>query len=478
LNINSKKVDLQAFLSKNLKVPSKKVSNNPNRSIFSIRHLSDKKLILLVLSLRKIELKILNYLVGQSIKYEQVYPAHETIGRHAKRSRNTIIIITNRLCELGLITKARVDIFGVCRYRVSHRIFKLASRLGHILPAIRRYRGDAEGKALIATATKTMTLSKGDQFLGIMNQVRSNDSGPDPLSLITKSPVLSSMSAAISGDSDLLRKAEPFINQFLRSIPEKILHTLYTLSFNIFPSSENNHSDDNIKEQTIKNRAPYVRSNIYNINNLQKRDEISLHKQSETVYFTEKEEFPPFLEDKSLKKIGISLLYDMYSDKKEQYREETTNGIQNRAYTTGAYCTPFISPALKKAAQELGLNMFGQIKLSAFCDEALFHALRQIRTMVNIKDPFIVLFNEAKRYSDQNRILINWAFSRHLAREHNMPENPETLYLTIEEKRTIAQQTSVIATPEPESVSTKRKHREPHPMFAMFIPKDLRTDAC
>lgn len=145
-----------------------------------------------------------------------------------------------------------------------------------------------------------------------------------------------------------------------------------------------------------------------------------------------------------------------YCFKKQIKTRKAGSGMQNGV--------EYISPTLEKITKELHLNLWGKIKLSAYCDVALEYAYQQARYEKNLKDPFYFIGKVAYQYCVDRKILINKKFAEHLAQKHNMPAKPETYYLP---KPTIS-----IPVPQRQFPDYKYKDQKiPHPMFASFAPE-------
>ena len=165
--------------------------------------------------------------------------------------------------------------------------------------------------------------------------------------------------------------------------------------------------------------TPYISSYINNstlLSNFRSKEDPDLQVYKKTGY-SKKEEMKQEKE-KNLKKKILSFGRKILTSKSSNM----DNGIE------------FISQTLQRAKKELNLNKWGEIKLSAFSDEALSYAIFHLKSAKNVKNPFMWVFLTSKRYSDEHKIIINWKFSRHLAEKYEMPTNPETFY---EPKKTI-----------------------------------------
>jgi hypothetical protein len=68
-----------------------------------------------------------------------------------------------------------------------------------------------------------------------------------------------------------------------------------------------------------------------------------------------------------------------------------------------------------------GLALHGKLKLRAFEDEALNESLTKYNTTPNIRSPFEFVISEAVKYSQQNRLPINWRRYYFLRDSYNIP---------------------------------------------------------
>lgn len=84
----------------------------------------------------------------------------------------------------------------------------------------------------------------------------------------------------------------------------------------------------------------------------------------------------------------------------------------------------FITPALRQATETLVLTKWGQIRLCAFEDKVLEHALQQLK-FAHPKSPFNWFFKVCLEYCTTNKVAPDWDFMKALSTKYNMPENAE-----------------------------------------------------
>ncbi len=93
----------------------------------------------------------------------------------------------------------------------------------------------------------------------------------------------------------------------------------------------------------------------------------------------------------------------------------------------------WVTPTLNAATKALNLSKWGQIRLSAYPDQALFHALNVFKSSKSAKQDLFKWFSSVcNEWCKKNNVAPEWGLMHRLAVDNEMPEDPT---LILEGKR-------------------------------------------
>lgn len=85
----------------------------------------------------------------------------------------------------------------------------------------------------------------------------------------------------------------------------------------------------------------------------------------------------------------------------------------------------WVTPTLNSVTKTLNLSKWGQIRLSAYPDQALFHALNALKASKSPKNDLFKWFGfVCNEWCKKNNVSPNWSVMHKLATENEIPDNP------------------------------------------------------
>ena len=88
----------------------------------------------------------------------------------------------------------------------------------------------------------------------------------------------------------------------------------------------------------------------------------------------------------------------------------------------------------QEASKLLRLNQWGKIAITIFSDNAIDFGIKQSKLFKDAKNPYTYFIHQAKRYSAQNNIPLEWGRCNKLQEEYKMPADCDTFVEPIIEK--------------------------------------------
>lgn len=131
----------------------------------------------------------------------------------------------------------------------------------------------------------------------------------------------------------------------------------------------------------------------------------------------------------------------------------------------------WITPTLKSVTQTLNLTKWGQIRLSAYPDQALFHALTVFKASKSPKQDLFKWFGSVcNEWCKKNNKSPDWSLMHRLAVENSMPEDP-TLILAAKPMDIPAAKPQQKASKQDELVALERAKSQQR--IALDTPEDI-----